>query len=213
MLLSPDHTPSLRSVRQLSCQSFVFERGVLTNILDNYVTPIQAVTVVATLFMAWISDSWLRGRRWPMLVLGSSLTAIVDIMLASTPVFPEARAGRWVLYYLTGFRHASNSMFWAWTQDTLSGDPATRAFASAGLSVWASLAQTVIPLALFQTVDQPGGRLLRLFDPPCLHGVVTGLLLHRRGWRSFSEPELEVTRDTERADGDSKTIWVGDRLV
>ncbi|SPO07767.1 uncharacterized protein DNG_10462 [Cephalotrichum gorgonifer] len=75
--------------------------------------------------------------------------------LASTSVFPENRAGRWTLYYLTGFCQASNSMFWAWTQETLSGDPATRAFASAGLNVWASLSHAVIPLAIFQTVNQP----------------------------------------------------------
>lgn len=47
-------------------------------------------------------------------------------------------------------------MFWAWTQDTLSGDPATRAFASAGLNVWAYVADATIPLGLFRTVDQPG---------------------------------------------------------
>lgn len=47
-------------------------------------------------------------------------------------------------------------MFWAWTQDTLSGDPATRAFASGGLNVWAYVADATIPLGLFRTVDQPG---------------------------------------------------------
>ncbi|KAK7754733.1 hypothetical protein SLS62_003291 [Diatrype stigma] len=186
--------------------------------INNYVTPIQAVTVVATVFMAWASDSWLRGCRWPMLVLGSSVTAIVDITLASTVVFPEARAGRWVLYYLTGFCQASNSMFWAWTQDTLSGDPATRAFASAGLNVWASLAQAVIPLALFQTVDQPAvvAGNYGSFGFSILHASTAlslAYLQHRRGRRSFSEPEPEVTSDTERADGDSKAIQVGDRIV
>uniref|UniRef100_A0A0B7K2K8 Major facilitator superfamily (MFS) profile domain-containing protein n=1 Tax=Bionectria ochroleuca TaxID=29856 RepID=A0A0B7K2K8_BIOOC len=123
--------------------------------INNYTTPIQGVTVVVTLLMAWSSDTWLRGRRWPMLVVGSTVAAIVDLTLASTSVFPENRAGRWFLYYLTGFCQASNSMFWAWTQDTLVGDPATRAFASAGLNVWASLSHAVIPLAIFQTVDQP----------------------------------------------------------
>jgi ACS family pantothenate transporter-like MFS transporter len=46
-------------------------------------------------------------------------------------------------------------MFWAWTQETLSGDPATRAFAGAGLNVWASVSHAVIPLGLFQVVHQP----------------------------------------------------------
>jgi ACS family pantothenate transporter-like MFS transporter len=90
-----------------------------------------------------------------MLVLGSSVSAVVCLTLAATPVFPGQRSGRWTLYYLTGFCQASNSMFWAWTQDTLAGDPATRAFASAGLNVWASVSHAVMPLALFQTVHQP----------------------------------------------------------
>lgn len=106
--------------------------------------------------MAWSSDTWLRGRRWPMLVVGSMVSAVVCLTLANIPVFPTgSRVGRWVLYYLAGFCQASNSMFWAWTQETLSGDPATRAFAGAGLNVWASVSHATIPLGLFQVVDQP----------------------------------------------------------
>lgn len=123
---------------------------------DNYTTPIQAVVVILTILMAWSSDTFLQGRRWPVLVFASTSAAIIFLSLASTPVFPENRAGRWVLYYLSGFCQASSSLFWAWTQDTLSGDPATRAFASGGLNVWAYVADATIPLGLFQTVDQPG---------------------------------------------------------
>ena len=76
--------------------------------------------------MAWSSDTWLRGCRWPMLVVGSTVSAVVCLTLANTPVIPTgSRAGRWVLYYLAGFCQASNSMFWDWTQETPSGDPAT----------------------------------------------------------------------------------------
>ncbi|KAL4787133.1 major facilitator superfamily domain-containing protein [Aspergillus varians] len=124
--------------------------------INNYVTPIQAITVALALPMAWASDTILGGRRWPILVIGSSSAAVVFLTLGSTPVFPENRAGRWTLYYLTGFCQASSAMFWAWTQDTLIGDPATRAFAGAGLNVWAYVADATIPLGLFKTVDQPG---------------------------------------------------------
>lgn len=105
--------------------------------------------------MAWASDTVFGGRRWPLLVIGSTLSAVVFLTLASTTVFPENRSGRWALYYLTGLTQAASSMFWAWTQDTLSGDPATRAFASAGLNVWAYVGSATIPLAIFKTVDQP----------------------------------------------------------
>ena len=188
----------------------------LITISDNYTTPVQAVTVVVTLFMAWCSDSWLRGRRWPMLVLGSSVTAVVDIVLATTSVFPEHRAGRWSLYYLTGFCQASNSMFWAWTQDTLAGDPATRAFASAGLNVWASLSHAVIPLGLFKTVDQPAvvAGNYGAFGFSVLHSLTSIALAytqHQRGRQSITE--AEETSDAERTEGDPKVVQVAERAV
>ncbi|OBT60938.1 hypothetical protein VE03_09275 [Pseudogymnoascus sp. 23342-1-I1] len=123
--------------------------------INNYTTPIQAIVVVVTLFMAWSSDTWLGGRRWPMLVLGGVINGVVCILLGATPVFPKNRAFRWFLYYQTGWAQASNSMFWAWTQDLLAGDPGTRAFASAGLNVWAWVFIATVPLAVFKTTDQP----------------------------------------------------------
>lgn len=75
--------------------------------------------------------------------------------LAATPVFSVNKAPRWALYYLSNTQQAASSMFWAWTQDTLSGDPATRAFASAGLNVWAWTCQATVPLGVFQVVNQP----------------------------------------------------------
>jgi hypothetical protein len=54
-----------------------------------------------------------------MLVLGGVINGIVCILLAATPVYPHNKAFRWFLYYQTGWAQASNSMFWAWTQDTL----------------------------------------------------------------------------------------------
>ncbi|KAI8207772.1 Pantothenate transporter liz1 [Colletotrichum sp. SAR 10_76] len=77
-----------------------------------------------------ISDTWLKGRRWPMLVVGGVVTGIVCILLAATPVFPQNKAFRWFLYYNTNWAFAANTMFWSWTQDTL-------------------------PLFAFKTVDQP----------------------------------------------------------
>ncbi|CAK7215430.1 hypothetical protein SBRCBS47491_002486 [Sporothrix bragantina] len=123
--------------------------------INNYPTPIQAVTVVVTLAMAWISDYPLKGGRWQMLVVGGLVNAVVCILLATTPVFPEHKAFRWFLYYNTGWAQASCVMFWSWTHETLAGDPGARAFAGAGLNVWAWVGIATIPLAAFQTVDQP----------------------------------------------------------
>ena len=88
---------------------------------DNYVTPVQGILVVITLCMAWSSassswgelikntnyckgDTWLRGRRWPMLILGGGvINGVVCIVLGATPVFPQNRTFRWFLYYQTGW--------------------------------------------------------------------------------------------------------------
>ncbi|CAH0027643.1 unnamed protein product [Clonostachys rhizophaga] len=186
--------------------------------INNYTTPIQGVTVVITLLRAWSSDTWLRGRRWPMLVVGSTVAAIVDPTLASTSVFPGNRAGRWFLYYLTGFCQASNSMFWAWTQDTLVGDPATRAFASAGLNVWASLSHAVIPLAIFQIVDQPAVVAGNYGSAgfAILHSLTSlGLayLQHTRSTKVVTEDdESEETEETSEGSA-NKTVAVTQREV
>ncbi|TVY36707.1 Pantothenate transporter [Lachnellula occidentalis] len=123
--------------------------------INNYTTPIYATTITITTLMAWASDTVFKGRRWPMLILGGAVNFVVCILLATTPVFPEHKAFRWFLYYQTGWGEASNCMFWAWTNEILSGDPATRAFAGAGLQVWSQVFAATIPLAVFQTVDQP----------------------------------------------------------
>ncbi|KAF2807568.1 MFS general substrate transporter [Mytilinidion resinicola] len=187
--------------------------------INNYTTPIQAVTVVVTLFMAWSSDTWLGGRRWPMLVLGGVVNGIVCVLLGSTPVFPKNRAFRWFLYYQTGWAQASNSMFWAWTQDTLSGDPGTRAWASAGLNVWAWTFIATVPLAVFKTTDQPavvaGNYTAAGF---CFLLAITAVALaylqHRQSLTSGSDLEI---RSSVNTDGlvydDSKSARAGVKAV
>ncbi|CZR57206.1 uncharacterized protein PAC_07095 [Phialocephala subalpina] len=55
--------------------------------IDNYTTPIQATVVVLILFMTWRSDTWLKGRRWPMLILGSVVNGAVCVILGATPIW------------------------------------------------------------------------------------------------------------------------------
>lgn len=145
-----------------------------------------------------------------MLVVGGVVNAVVCILLAATPVFPHNRAFRWFLYYNSGWAQASNSMFWAWTQDTLVGDPATRAFASAGLNVWAWTAIATIPLGAFKTTDQPAvvagnwtaaGALFLLAGAAMLLAYIQ----HRRALREAtydeSEDSSEIDKSSEPVEG------------
>ena len=145
-----------------------------------------------------------------MLVLGSTVSAIVCLTLANIAVFPTgSRAGRWVLYYLSGFCQASNSMFWAWTQDTLSGDPATRAFASAGLNVWASISHAVMPLALFRVVDQPAvvaGNYGAAGFAILHSGTALTLAWWQRRQRKANGSLSEESGDDERSEVETETV-------
>ncbi|SJL05412.1 related to transporter protein [Armillaria ostoyae] len=123
--------------------------------INVYPTFTYLVTFINTLIIGWSSDTIFNGRRWPPLCVAAILNAIVCVLLAVTPVFPKHRAFRWFLYYNTGWIQSSSSMFWAWTQDTFAGDPGLRSFASAGLNVASGICTATIPLALFQTKDQP----------------------------------------------------------
>ncbi|KAF7551917.1 hypothetical protein G7Z17_g4680 [Cylindrodendrum hubeiense] len=123
--------------------------------INNYTTPLYAIIMTTTLFLAWSSDTFLKGRRWPPMVFGCTLNAVIVLILATTPVFPANKVGRWFLYYNSGWGASANCMFWAWTNEILAGDPATRAFALAGLNVWGSVAVATVPLAVFKIVDQP----------------------------------------------------------
>ncbi|VUC26088.1 unnamed protein product [Clonostachys rosea] len=123
--------------------------------INSYTTPLYAIIMTTTLGLAWTSDTFLKGRRWPPMVFGCTLNAIVVLILAATPVFPSNKVGRWFLYYNSGWGASANCMFWAWTNEILAGDSATRSLALAGLNVWGSVAIATIPLAVFKTVDQP----------------------------------------------------------
>ncbi|EXJ80744.1 hypothetical protein A1O3_07028 [Capronia epimyces CBS 606.96] len=75
--------------------------------INDYITPIYAIELVLDLSWSYMSDSILRGRRWPFLLLCQGVMAVVSILLATTPVFPHNRAFRWFLYYMSGFINSS----------------------------------------------------------------------------------------------------------
>ncbi|KAI1617060.1 major facilitator superfamily domain-containing protein [Exophiala viscosa] len=176
--------------------------------INDYTTPMYAVILVTTVSMAWISDTFLNARRWPMVVLGCTINAIVCIILGATPVYPHNRAFRWFLYYNSGWGEASNCMFWAWTSEILAGDPATRSFALAGLNVWAAVFAATIPLAVFKTVDQPavvsgnytaaGFLFCQVFTSLALAALVQRKA--NRGDEESDRPVVEISENSSTSD-------------
>ncbi|WWC72333.1 uncharacterized protein I206_106295 [Kwoniella pini CBS 10737] len=123
--------------------------------INNYAAGLPAVIIVQALTGAWASDTIFRGRRWPTIVICGVVNGTALVILAATEVFPKHRAFRWFLYYLTGTLQSTSSMFWAWTQETFSGDPGARSFASGMDNTLAYLVTATVPLAVFQVKDQP----------------------------------------------------------
>jgi hypothetical protein len=68
----------------------------------SYPSGIWATQIVSALSFAWLSDTLLRGRRWPPLLLVAIWHSVDTAILAGLPVYQDNRAVRWVFYYLSG---------------------------------------------------------------------------------------------------------------
>nr|ACZ51514.1 CND06240-like protein [Kwoniella heveanensis] len=70
---------------------------------------INVITIVGALTSSWISDSLPGSARWPSMVFAALVGVIIPAALGSTPVHPEPRATRWVLFcrspYMCSNRH------------------------------------------------------------------------------------------------------------
>ena len=62
----------------------------------HYVMPVYATWTVAGILAGWMSDGPLRGRRWPMILVLSTLNLAVCISFLALPVY-ESVAGHFVL--------------------------------------------------------------------------------------------------------------------
>ena len=51
--------------------------------------------VQISLTLGMIRDTWLKGRRWPMLVLGGVISGTVCILLGATPIFLKHKGFGW----------------------------------------------------------------------------------------------------------------------
>ena len=71
--------------------------------INNYPTVIPAIQMFYSLVSAWSSDSWLKGRRYPPILLAATLVFAVDISLGALPVHGNhhEKITRWALYYFT----------------------------------------------------------------------------------------------------------------
>ncbi|CDK24237.1 unnamed protein product [Kuraishia capsulata CBS 1993] len=123
--------------------------------INIYPTPMYAIQVVSTVIYAYLSDNWLNGRRWLIIVWVALVSFPVNLALALLPVHPANRAGRWALYYLCGLTPGAAAQIWSWVNELLAGDPLKRAFVSTFMNALSYSFQAWFPIVLYPTQDQP----------------------------------------------------------
>ncbi|PVH72854.1 major facilitator superfamily transporter [Cadophora sp. DSE1049] len=116
---------------------------------------INIITIVAALTNSWVSDSLPGSARWPGMLFASTMAIIFPIALAATPVHPQWKAQRWVLYYLTSLGNTAAGITWTFVNESSRQDPEKRAYVSAMMNAFAYIFTAWIPIFTFPANKQP----------------------------------------------------------
>ena len=120
--------------------------------INNYPTTTYAVQIVATLALAWISDSILDGDRHPPIVFEGVLNIICYVSLA---VWNIPKGWRWTCYILSGAGYGLSGLIMTWAHEICSSDNEERAIVVATMNEMAYVLQAWLPLIVWQQVDAP----------------------------------------------------------
>lgn len=149
--------------------------------LDHYGSALYGVQTVVALASGWISDTVLRGRRWPPIVVAGIIGFVVNICLAALPVFPNDRGFRFFLYLNTSWCLATAGLYWAWAQEFFKKEKRVRVVVTGGINIGAFVANSICNNIWYKTAEMPniptGHYLSAVFS--MLYSW-TGLLV---GWR------------------------------
>ncbi|MCJ1308190.1 hypothetical protein MMC25_001842 [Agyrium rufum] len=120
--------------------------------INVYPTTTNAVQVVSTLIYAWLSDSVLKGRRWPPIMFGGALGIMCYVSLAIWDI-PEG--WRWACYILAGTGGGLSGLCMAWAHEICNDDNEERAIVVATMNEMAYVLQAWLPLIVWQQIDAP----------------------------------------------------------
>ncbi|WWC65413.1 uncharacterized protein I303_108031 [Kwoniella dejecticola CBS 10117] len=123
--------------------------------INYYPCGIWSTQIVSALGFAWISDNLLGGRRWPPLLLVALWHCIDCALLAGLPVYPDDRAGRWVLYYLSGVVNCTPGLLYAWCSEIIGESSEKRGIVMGTFNSVAFSFNAWLPLLLFKQTEQP----------------------------------------------------------
>lgn len=123
--------------------------------INHYASIIYAVQTIVALASGWLSDTILKGRRWPPILIAGLVACFVNICLGATPLYPDNRAFRFFLYCNTGWALATAGLYWAWAQEIFKADVKKRVICTGGINIGAFVANSICNNIWYQTKSGP----------------------------------------------------------
>ncbi|KAJ9192173.1 hypothetical protein DTO164E3_8509 [Paecilomyces variotii] len=155
--------------------------------INDYPTTTSAVQVVMTIVYAWLSDSLLRGSRWPPLIFGGIINIICYVSLA---IWDIPTWWKWTCLIVAGASYGLGGLCMAWANEVCEDDSEERAITVASMNEIAYVFQSWLPLVVWQQVDAPEYR--SGYITLCVSSVImiaTSFVI-----RMLSDRELSIKR-------------------
>ncbi|GAA6007123.1 hypothetical protein JCM10207_001517 [Rhodosporidiobolus poonsookiae] len=122
--------------------------------IQHYVMPIYGVQVLTAWFFAWTSDSWMRGRRYPWVLVTTLFNAAICIALLKLPLYKHI-AAHFFLYYMTNVGGGMSGLLFSWASEICSTDNEERSLVIAFMNNFAYVVQAIVPNFTWKTLDYP----------------------------------------------------------
>lgn len=122
--------------------------------INTLTSPMYAVEFAFAIGLGWISDTLLRGKRWPGIALTGLWCFPVMIALAAIPVYGD-KPIRFFLYYQTAVAGGSSGLYWGYSQEYFASNLRQRAFVVGGINVWAYIANCIVNPIWFRASEMP----------------------------------------------------------
>ncbi|RAO66033.1 uncharacterized protein BHQ10_002045 [Talaromyces amestolkiae] len=120
--------------------------------INLYPTGTYAVQIFSALVFAWVSDAFLNGQRWGVLLFGAVFNLITMGSLAAWNI---AEGWRWACYYLAGIHVGASGIVFTWANEICTDDTEERALVLATMNSMVSVVGAWLPLLVWQQVDAP----------------------------------------------------------
>ncbi|PMD29846.1 MFS general substrate transporter [Hyaloscypha variabilis F] len=173
--------------------------------VNNYPTLANGFSIITTLAYAWISDGFLNGRRWPVLLWAIIVNFITFTSLA---IWNIPLGWKWACYIISGQVVTISPLSMAWGNEIVNDDEEERALVVAAMNDSAYIVGIWLILIIWDTTDAP--RYQKGFITASVFSVFAAVLtflvryLHQRDLRRKQSEAAEVTEVNEISSNQEK---------